>query len=182
MSTFLVMASRMLRLSWRAACFSNRFCHPKFSSNTKEGLLFTGALAVPVDNLNRRFRCNRSLISCKQFTAIKHSLPACSRVRFSPQTFEQKKKQEKKKVIVDVQRILNTAKQRRLTRLLVLIRRHTQDKNRRVQNLPVKKFLIDQSLLTKQRRCTRLLIVLRRHTRENNYCDQTVFYLYIMKP
>ena len=70
MSTFLVMASRMLRLSWRAACFSNRFCHPKFSSNTKEGLLFTGALAVPVDNLNRRFRCNRSLISCKQFTAI----------------------------------------------------------------------------------------------------------------
>ena len=117
MSTFSVMTSCMLRLSWRAACFSNRFCHSKFSSNSKEGLLFTGALAVPVDNLNRRFRCNRSLISCEQFTAINiHSLRAAV-----SQTFEQKKKLEKKKVIVDVQRVLSTAKQRRLTRLLVLI-------------------------------------------------------------
>ena len=33
----------------------------------------------------------------------------------------------------------DTAKQRRLTRLLIVLRRHTRDKNRRVQNLPVKK-------------------------------------------
>ena len=120
--TFSVMASRMLRLSCGDAWFSNQFCHPKFSSNTKGGLLFTGALAVPVDNLNRRFRCFQQ----STFT------PRVQPSSVQSQTFEQKKKLEKKKVIVDAQRVLNTAKQRRLTRLLVLIRRHTRDKNHRV--------------------------------------------------
>ena len=105
--------------------------------------------------------CNRNLKSCKQFTAINiHSLHA---VEFgSVTTFEQMKKNlEKKKVIVDVQGVSNTAKQRRLTRLLVLFRRHTRDKNRRVQNyLPVKKKSNRSSSLTKQRRRTRTKLCL----------------------
>ena len=115
---------------------------PRSVKKTKERLLFTGALVIPIDslyvNMFKRL-CNRNLKSCKQFTAINiHSLHA---VEFgSVTTFEQMKKNlDKKKVTIDVQGESNTAKQRRLTRLLVLFRRHTRDKNRRVQNLPVKK-------------------------------------------
>ena len=62
-------------------------------------------------------------------------------VRFSQKPPDNSKIRRKIKLSF-VQQVLNTAKQRRHTRLLDLIGRLTRDKDGRVKNLSVKKFLI----------------------------------------